>query len=292
MRPNRRHAKNAAALLLVLAALFGTPNARAEAPPVQVEWAQRYEHGEGVILDTARAMALYCAAADAGSVDARYHIGWMYLLGRGVERNSATAARWLAGAAASGHSQAAAVMVRFRLASDGAISRCAPAEAAAKPKISVAAVAPAEVARLIADLAPQHGLDPNLVLAVIQVESAFHADAISPKNARGLMQVIPATAQRFGIDEPMEVRGNLLAGMRYLRWLLSYFRGDVTLSLAAYNAGEKRVVEYRGIPPYPETQAYVRRVQSYYPAKHHPFDPQVSAQSGRPWPELAEADLP
>ena len=128
-------------------------------------------------------------------------------------------------------------------------------------------------------------------MAVIQVESAFHANAVSPKNAQGLMQVMPATAQRFGIQDPMEPRGNLVAGMKYLRWLLSYFRGDVTLSLAAYNAGENRVVAYKGIPPYPETQAYIRRIRAYYPTMRHPFDPQFSARSGRPWPEPVGAEL-
>jgi soluble lytic murein transglycosylase-like protein len=265
-----------ASRLLILASLLWSSDLHAEPLAAQVELALRYEHGEGVARDPARAMTLYCAAAQSGSPEAQYHIGWMYLLGRDVTRDSSLAGRWLIAAAANGDTQAAAVVVRFRLASDGASPQCAALAISVPTRITAA---PAEVARLVAEMAPRHGLDPKLVLAVIQVESAFHADAVSPKNAQGLMQVIPATAERFGISNPMDMRDNLTAGMKYLGWLLSYFQGDVTLSLAAYNAGEKRVVDYKGIPPFPETVAYVRRIQTYYPTKHHPFDPRLAARS-------------
>ena len=262
--------------LLILASLLWSCDLHAEPPSAQVELALRYEHGEGVARDPARAMTLYCAAAQSGSPEAHYHIGWMYLLGRDVTRDAALAGRWLTAAAVNGDSQAAAVVARFRLTTDGVSPRCAAAVEASPSRVIVA---PAEVARLVEELAPRHGLDPKLVLAVIQVESAFHADAVSPKNAQGLMQVIPATAERFGISTPMDVRDNLIAGMKYLGWLLSYFQGDVTLSLAAYNAGEKRVMDYKGIPPFPETVAYVQRIQTYYPIRHHPFDPRLAARS-------------
>lgn len=275
--------KPGTAILLIATLLLGR-QVHAESPSAEIISARLYEHGEGVAKNPMRAMELYCAAAEAGSADARYHIGWMYLLGRGVKPDTAMAGRWLSDAADRGDPQAAALMARFRLDSDGVPARCAS-------QALKVATAPADVARLVSDLAPQHGLDPNLVLAVIQVESAFHADAVSPHNAQGLMQVVPATAERFGVSDLMDARSNLIAGMKYLRWLLSYFRGDVSLSLAAYNAGEQRVIAYRGIPPFPETQAYIRRIRTYYLPRRHPFDPQVASQSGRPWPVTCGTDL-
>lgn len=113
---------------------------------------------------------------------------------------------------------------------------------------------------LIRALAPAYRLDPNLVLAVIETESSFDPKALSPKNAQGLMQLIPKTAARFGVTDVWDPRQNLKGGMAYLRWLLDYFGGDVRLALAGYNAGEKAVKRYGGIPPYPETIGYVRTV--------------------------------
>jgi hypothetical protein len=116
------------------------------------------------------------------------------------------------------------------------------------------------ISRLIYTLAPQYGLPPELVLAVVQVESNYNANARSEKNAQGLMQLIPETATRFGVTDVWDPEQNLRGGMAYLRWLLNYFDGDTRLALAGYNAGENAVLRHRGIPPYPETQAYVRRI--------------------------------
>ncbi|MDX2052738.1 MAG: lytic transglycosylase domain-containing protein [Polyangiaceae bacterium] len=103
-----------------------------------------------------------------------------------------------------------------------------------------------------------------LIRAVIKVESDFDPRAVSPANAQGLMQLIPATAERMLITDVFEPRQNILGGTRYLRILANLFNGDLQLTVAAYNAGEGAVMRYGGIPPYPETQAYVSRVVGYY----------------------------
>ena len=102
---------------------------------------------------------------------------------------------------------------------------------------------------------------------------------MSVKNARGLMQLIPETARRFKVANPFDVRDNLRGGLAYLRWLLAYYQGQVPLVAAAYNAGEAAVDRYRGIPPYPETREYVRRVLRLFRSERHPYDPGVIAPS-------------
>ena len=119
---------------------------------------------------------------------------------------------------------------------------------------------------LIDRVAREEGVDPALVRAVVAVESAHDPAAVSPKGAAGLMQLMPATAERFGLSRHRrtEPEPNLRAGARYLRWLLDYFDQDRRLALAGYNAGEGAVLKYgHQIPPFPETQAYVRRVQGF-----------------------------
>jgi soluble lytic murein transglycosylase len=107
-----------------------------------------------------------------------------------------------------------------------------------------------------------HQVSPELVKAVIAVESEFDQWAVSSKGARGLMQLMPSTARRLGVADSFDARANILAGTQYLRTLLDQFVGDVSLALAAYNAGPNAVLRYRGIPPYRETRGYVGKVQS------------------------------
>ena len=107
-----------------------------------------------------------------------------------------------------------------------------------------------------------YGVDSALIRAVMHAESAFRPNAISQAGAQGLMQLMPATAERFAVDDPFDARQNIRGGVRYLAWLLKRFNGNQVLALAGYNAGEASVVEYNGVPPYAETQSYVTRVQS------------------------------
>jgi soluble lytic murein transglycosylase-like protein len=115
---------------------------------------------------------------------------------------------------------------------------------------------------LIFETARRHGVNPELVAALVRAESAFDPAALSHKGARGLMQLMPATARRFGVSpiESYDPGRNLEAGTRYLAWLLVRFDGDVVRALAAYNAGEGTVERYGGVPPYRETRTYIRRI--------------------------------
>ncbi|HOI74885.1 MAG TPA: lytic transglycosylase domain-containing protein [Syntrophales bacterium] len=116
---------------------------------------------------------------------------------------------------------------------------------------------------IITKSAQKHGMDPALIKAVIKAESNFNHQAVSPKGARGLMQLMPATASSLQVDDSFHPEKNIDGGVRYLRYLIRLFNGDLRLALAAYNAGEKAVMRYGGIPPYRETQDYVQRVLSY-----------------------------
>jgi soluble lytic murein transglycosylase-like protein len=108
--------------------------------------------------------------------------------------------------------------------------------------------------------ATEHGVDPALVRAIMHAESAFNPNAVSRAGAQGLMQLIPATASRFGVSSPFEPSQNINGGVTYLAWLLKRFDGDVQLAAAGYNAGEGAVDKYDGVPPYQETLRYVERV--------------------------------
>ena len=117
----------------------------------------------------------------------------------------------------------------------------------------------------------QFGVDPRLLHAVIWQESRYKVGAQSGAGAQGLMQMIPATAKRFNCDNVFDPQSNVTAGANYLRWLLERFDGDVALALAGYNAGEGAVDKYDGVPPYSETQAYVRNIIGRYGQTYHPL---------------------
>jgi soluble lytic murein transglycosylase-like protein len=119
---------------------------------------------------------------------------------------------------------------------------------------------PLDLNAIIRQLSLKHGLDPDLIRAVIRAESAFNQRAVSPKGARGLMQLMPATAAELGVADSFDPAANVEAGARYLRELLARHNNDLAKALAAYNAGPGAVERHRGIPPYRETIAYIRRI--------------------------------
>ena len=123
-----------------------------------------------------------------------------------------------------------------------------------------AATPPASLYEMIRDAAQRHGVSEDLVAAVIRVESGFNARAVSRKGARGLMQLMPGTAAILGVRNSFDPMDNIDGGVRHLRGLIDRYGSNVPLALAAYNAGAGAVDSYRGIPPYPETQAYVERI--------------------------------
>ena len=227
-----------------------------------------YEHGNGQLRDGLRAAALYCQAAKLGDAASQFDLGWMYANGRGVQRDDALAAYFFQTAAAQGLPQAIA-MLKWVGEPGAEIPECmrdpvVVVEAAPTPlveePIELPITAPRPILDLVTKLASQYQVPPRLVLAVIAAESNFDRLAVSPKNAQGLMQLIPETAQRFGVKNAFDPAQNVRGGIAYLRWLLAYFEGDVALVAAAYNAGERAVERHLGVPPFLETRAYVRRI--------------------------------
>jgi soluble lytic murein transglycosylase-like protein len=271
--------------------------------PSQVQrWRQEalaYEHGDGVPRDPVLAAQLYCRAARYGDAQAQYNLGWMLTHTRGIERDDAQAAHLFAAAAEQGITQAQNMLAAMGTPR-GAPPAClrppesdpAPLAAAAPPKsqrvravapppaLPPPANAPEPIIRFVKLFAPDYQLDPQLVLAVMATESNFDPLAVSPKNAQGLMQLMPDTAARFKVLKIGDPAQNIRGGMAYLRWLMAYFEGDVMLVLAAYNAGERAVERYRGVPPYAETRMYVRRIIAATGGQRlHPFDPKVTPPS-------------
>lgn len=279
------------------------------------EQARASEHGAGVMRNIETALALYCQAALAGDLASLYHMGWIYTNGRGVVRNDAFAAYYFQQAAARGHEVSANMLplvgretakppcieqaearrlAEAQAAADLAAAltaqaaQAAAAEAAAKAahdeadhryKKLIDTAQKRQIMGIVQRLAPLYGVHPGLAYAVIRAESNFDHLAVSPKNAQGLMQLIPETASRFKVSQPLDPEQNIRGGLAYLRWLLAYFKGDVALVVAAYNAGEGAIDRFLGIPPYPETQGYVKRIQEVFSLPVHPFDARITPPS-------------
>ncbi|WP_089729624.1 lytic transglycosylase domain-containing protein [Candidatus Thiosymbion oneisti] len=224
-------------------------------------WGHRYARGVGVAKDTHKAIKLFCKSAREGDTDAKFELGQLYAFGQGIERDWELATAWYQEAVKDKSRKAQAMLEILKMQDKPmrVVSCPLPTEMQVADHIPPFSVSK-EVDRMVRSMAPQYRLDPNLVFAVIEAESGFNPQALSSRNARGLMQLIPATAERFGVRDVWDPEQNLKGGMAYLRWLLDHFDGDVKLALAGYNAGERVVERYQGIPPYAETQAYVKRI--------------------------------
>lgn len=251
--------------------------------------ARAYEHGEGVPKDPGQAVKLYCEAARLGDAESQFSLGWIYANGRGVPRDDRLASIFFGMAAEQGH-EYAQKMIGFVGPPVVDLPECMREPAV--PPVQQAVAPPAEeeqffavtpeqkkAADLVRKLAPEYRINPQFALAIIRAESNFDPNARSPRNAQGLMQLIPETSARFNVKKPFDPAQNIRGGLAYLRWLLAYFRGNVTLVAAAYNAGEGTVERYGGVPPYAETRAYIERIRRYFRKEQHPFDATVADPS-------------
>jgi hypothetical protein len=161
--------------------------------------------------------------------------------------------------------------------------RPAPVEMALGHSLAGFSTGDGRVDTLIVGAGQRHGVDPVLLYAIMHRESAFRKRAVSHAGARGLMQLMPATARRFGVGDIFDPAENIEGGTRYMRWLLDKFGGDVRLALAGYNAGEGAVMKYGWrVPPYRETQEYVRRITERYALMRDPTTPRRAARVTRP----------
>lgn len=238
------------------------------------------------------AAKLYCAASRLGSAEAQYRLGMQYAFGKGVPENREEAAALFQVAAHQGHFEAQRMLETINLQQSDKLPPCVLADVAPEklpPRAAIVAANEPAVTRIeqyvdmlpksrrwvvdmVRSLADWYGIDPNFALSVIAVESNFSPEALSNKEAMGLMQLIPATAERFNVKNAYDAAQNIKGGLKYLRWLLSYYQGNIELVAAAYNAGERAVDRYKGIPPYPETRAYVKRVMEFYQRGSHPYE--------------------
>ena len=266
MEPDRqtpgksRLAARAGALGLVLLVVSAQLWA-AKKPDELTRQALRFMHGEGVAQNADRAVLYLCAAARKGHGPAAYELGWLYLQGRGgIARDDDLGAAWLRRAVRLGEKVPQRLMKSLASTRKTSLA-CVTGNGMDLRRISARR---AEVMEKIQEMAPEFDLDPALVLEVVRAESNFNPRARSHKGALGLMQLIPATARRFGVTDPLDPVQNLRGGMAYLRWLQDRFDGDIRLTLAGYNAGEAAVERHGGVPPYNETRAYIGKILARY----------------------------
>jgi hypothetical protein len=231
------------------------------------------------------AASIYCQIARDGSTEAQYRLGMLFAFGQGVPEDRKIAASLLAMAAQQGHQKASNMLETIRYSSDKLpecmISNVKPPHALMFRKFDDLSLEGALLkiskdrrwlVNMVEQIASWHHVDPQLALSIVSVESGFRQFATSSANAMGLMQLIPATAERFNVKDAYDASQNVKGGVRYLRWLLDRYHGEIELVAAAYNAGEGAVDKYKGIPPYQETQDYVSKVLTRYPHHKHIFN--------------------
>lgn len=274
--------------LAMYVAMALAPAWAADASPQSAEalraLAIAYEHGEGVARNPEQARQLYCQSARLGDAQAQYNLGWMHANGRGGPRDDVAAAYFFQAAAEQGLPQAQRMLTVVGGPTQEVPECLQPVqvsddEAPGTPGVNYEAIAPRHILKLVQKLAPRYQVDTQLALAIMAAESNFNTQALSPKNAQGLMQLIPETSERFNVKNPFDPAQNIRGGLTYLRWLLAYFQGDVALVAAAYNAGEGKVERYKGVPPYQETRKYVKRILHAVGDAFHPFDQKVTRPS-------------
>ena len=245
----------------------------------QIELATAYEHGEGIAKDPQKAVQWYCKAAVKGSTEAQRNLAWMFLNARGIERDEALAVRWFQAAAKSGDKFSQTMLSRLdeTVQTNKTVCVVLPTPYWETRKCSKQC---RQIVNKVKSIAPGYNIETRLVLALIKQESNFNPKARSHKGAIGLMQLMPDTAKRFGVKNIHDPTENIKGGLRYLSWLLKQYQGNVSLALAGYNAGEKKVDRYKGIPPYKETQNYVKRILKIYGKNYHPYEKEVTMAIG------------
>ncbi|MDX7876639.1 lytic transglycosylase domain-containing protein [Aeromonas veronii] len=274
----RHISENGLFLLLFLSLLLaGTPRAMAQgrdfrqAPKAMtaLRQGQAAQHSGNL----QKAIALYCVAASTGNPEGYFRIGRLLATGPASVRSAKMANSYLAMAIRLGNQQASRYY-NPRVGNAPMGDQCGVGMRGGQGSYFALPSTPFNVEAYLARQSPgkqklatmlrhaakRHQVDVRLVLAIAIAESNLESRAVSAKNAQGVMQLIPETQQRFGVTQPFDPAQNIKGGVSYLKWLDRHFDGDWVLISAAYNAGEKAVERYGGIPPYDETREYVKRV--------------------------------